>query len=39
MDIDMGDISNIVSNIDIDTSNIDIDTIFQIVDQNGPIQF
>ena len=30
MDIDLGDISNM---------DIDINTIFQIVDQNGPIQF
>ena len=31
MDIDLGDIPDI--------TDIDINTIFQIVDQNGPIQF
>ena len=36
MDIDMGDISYVG---DVGVGEIDIDTIFQIVDQNGPIQF
>ena len=31
MDIDLGEIPDI--------TDIDINTIFQIVDQNGPIQF